>query len=78
MFKCLTPLALRKSGSTGILILPLWSLAKFGPLPFENQIESVIIIMYVMYLTSAAREIFKDCSLAQKFGSLTQRLCCYI
>ena len=31
MFKCLTPLAWNKSGSTGILILPYWSLNRFGP-----------------------------------------------
>ena len=42
MFKCLTTVALNKSGSTGILILPCWSLARLGPLPFENQIKSIM------------------------------------
>ena len=30
-FECLTPLAWNKSGSTEILILPYWSLNRFGP-----------------------------------------------
>ena len=51
MFKCLTPLALNRSGSTVILILRCWSLAKFGP--FENQIKSIGITLDVIYLTSA-------------------------
>ena len=31
MFKCLTPLARNKSESTGVLILPYWSLNRSGP-----------------------------------------------
>ena len=54
MFKCLTPLAWNKSGSTGVLILPYWSLIDLGFLPFENQIKSIGIILDVIYLTSAA------------------------
>ena len=54
MFKCLTPLALNKSGSTGILILPDWSLARFGFLPFENQIKSIGVMLDLIYLTSTA------------------------
>ena len=54
MFNCLTHLPLNKSGRTGILILPYWSLAGFGHLPFENQIKSIGIILDVIYLTSIA------------------------
>ena len=69
IFKCLTPLAWNKSGSTGVLILPYWSLIDLGLLPFENQIKSIGIILDVIYLRSWDREILKG--LAQKFGSLT-------
>ena len=31
MFKYLTPSAWKNSGSAGILILPYWSLKRFGP-----------------------------------------------
>ena len=51
MFKCLTSLAWNNSGSTGILILPYWT---YYLLPFENQIKSTGIILYVIYLTSTA------------------------
>ena len=54
MFKCLTPLALNKSGSTKILILPYWSLARFGPFVILNQIKSIGIIVNVICLTSTA------------------------
>ena len=54
MFKCLTSLALNKSGSNAILILRYWSSARFGLLPFQNQIKSIGIILNVIYLMSTA------------------------
>ena len=62
MFKCLIPLALKKSGSTGILILPFCSLARFGPLPGENQVKSIGVNFDVICLTRTAlgQRDFKD------------------
>ena len=80
MFKCLTPSALNKSGKTGILILPCWSLAKFGPLPFENQIKSIGIIMDVIYLTSTAlgQRDFEGSFTGSKIWQTDSQFCCYI
>ena len=68
MFKCLTSLAWNNSGSIGILILLYWT---YYLLPFENQIKSTGIILYVIYLTSTALWQRDLKALAQKFGSLT-------
>ena len=54
MLKCLTPLALKRSGSTGILSLPFCSLARFGPLPGENQVKSIGVNLDVICLTRTA------------------------
>ena len=48
MLECLAPLAINKSESNEILILPYWPLARFSPLPFQNQIKSIGIILNVV------------------------------
>ena len=62
MLKCLTPLALKKSGNTGILIIPFCSIARFGYLSGENEVKYIGVNLDGICLTRTAlgQRDFKD------------------